>query len=73
MDRPWLADLLNTAHTGCGSLLLLYNFFNVCIPLATGRAFTQPFGRLVSAVLTEEGCFYFAHAAAKVEKEKGHD
>jgi hypothetical protein len=50
----------------------LNDFFDVRIPFATGGALTQPFGRLVPAVLTEEGCFYFAHVWAKVEKEKGH-
>ena len=70
MDGSWLANLLYASHTGGCCFLFLDDFFDVRIPFATGRAFTQPFGRLVAAVLTEEGCFYFAHAVAKVEKEK---
>jgi hypothetical protein len=53
--------------------LLLNYLFNIGVPLAARGTFAQPFGRLISAMLTEVCSFDFAHAEAKVEKEKGHD
>jgi hypothetical protein len=39
----------------------LNNFFGKTIPGFAGRAFTKPFGRLMSAALTEKVSFSFCH------------
>jgi hypothetical protein len=38
----------------------LDNLLYIGVPLPTGRAFTNPFGTLRPAILTEKGGFYFS-------------
>jgi hypothetical protein len=65
-NRPGLVGGLGAAGAYApaalfGFIFFLYYFFHEGVPLAAGRAFAQPLGRLLPAVLAEIGGFYFSH------------